>query len=118
MEQNFSAAACLIGLCPPTEPGTPFGTPLLIATDSIRTVVCLISLLVVWRATTRALDPDEPSRIRIGCIALASYSVAAVGTEISHLGDYPHYRLLLFVIGSLAGLFWFRNPRTVGTDDS
>lgn len=90
-------------LCVPTEPGTPFGTPLLIALDSIRVgCVVLALVLTVW-SLTMLVEADQPGQ-RWRLVGLALLAVAVMGTELSRLGDWAHYRLVLNVGGIVAGV--------------
>lgn len=90
---------CLLpGFCPPPGPSTPFGSPLLVLLDTVRLAVLLIGLATLWRLTT--VGPNQLARSRrIGYAGAGLLVLGAIGTELNHLGDHAHYRLLLFVVG-------------------
>ena len=81
----------------PEGPGTPFGSPILIALDSIRlaivffgfwtVVLCIPAVLMTWTIT---------QKYRIASIGLFTIYVAL--TEVQRLGFHANWRLMLGMV--------------------
>lgn len=104
------AASCLPLLCPPTGPGTPFGTPWIAVLDTIR-VLCWAACLYVITRCIHAVYSIRTPQQRAIYIALALFSFAILGTEVDHFGDLAHYRLAVFAIGSVAACYGLHRIR-------
>jgi hypothetical protein len=99
--------ACSNLLCAPTGPGTPFAGPWLAVVDTVRVVMCVAALLLVALSAREIGNRRLPRRQRARFAALALFPASVLGTELAHLGDEPHYRLVLnlaCVAIALAGL--------------
>lgn len=110
MDTAASLAGCLVGLCAPAGPGTPFATPALAVLDTLRLLLSVAALSIVWFTVRSAAARWVPARQRARYAALGLFAAATVGTELAHLGDAAHYRLLLNLAGVLAALAGLREP--------
>lgn len=88
----------------PLGPSTPFGTPLLILVDTLRVFVMVAGLglaaVTPYAAFTRSMSRGQLIRF----LSLALYAGAAAGTELAHLGDYAHWRLVVNVAAAILGV--------------
>jgi hypothetical protein len=106
----LDTAACLPLLCPPRGPGTPFGTPLIAALDTVRLACWIASLYVVTRCI-HAIYRIRTRQQRAIYVALALFAFATLGTEIDHLGDLAHYRLIVNIAGAATACYGLRSIR-------
>jgi hypothetical protein len=102
---NISDSGCTVTfLCPPSGPDDPFGSPLLTVLDVVRVFVMVGALYTVAQSGI-AIGKVDSWRQRVsygGAILLEIY----VGvTELEHIGDYAHYRLVVAVL-AIGGLCW------------
>ena len=83
----------------PNGPGTPFATPELALSDSLRLLV-LLSLLYRLPGTLRLIRVALTTQQRYRMVALGLFMVMVVLSEIAHLGNEPNYQLLLALVAS------------------
>jgi hypothetical protein len=107
-------------VCNPTGPHDIFGSPLLATADTVRLLVILASLGLVFSigmAWQRSL-PHGGQRMRY--LSLALFAAIVIGTELENLGNIPSYRLAVSacaVVSGIIGLWKFRNEEPVGSDN-
>lgn len=88
----------------PLEPGDPFGTPLLIALDSVRVliIVCgLISVLLTIPAILMAWTQIQ--QFRLACLGM--FSIYVVLTEVQRIGYFGNWRIILATVVAVWTLF-------------
>lgn len=89
----------------PNGPDLPFGDPTLIILDSVRVAIIsvgLITTLFIPLAMYRVRNSlGQLTRVAV----LALFMLAAMGTEVSHFGDYAHWRLFLNIFATV-GAGW------------
>lgn len=107
-------------LCNPTGPHDLFGTPLLATADTIRLLVILAALALVFSIGMAWQRSVRHGGQRMRYISLALFAAIVVGTELENLGNIPSYRLVVSVIAvvsGIIGLWKFRNEDPVGSVD-
>lgn len=108
-------------ICAPDGPSTPFAYPVLWV-DILRLIIMVLGVTIIVltpRLMLRAVALGQVLRLGgAGCFALIS-----IGTEVDHLGDYPHYRLFVMLLGVClmsAGIWRMRReipPTTHGAEN-
>lgn len=91
-------------VCDPTGPHDPFGSGILIVADSVRLLVVLAALVLVFSigmAWQRSV-PGGGQRIRY--MSLAMFAAVVIGTELENIGNTPSYRLVISAIGVICGI--------------
>lgn len=96
-------AACSPPLCAPQGPDDPWGSVVLIITDSARVLLVLLALWVLITVTKCAVYSVISSRIAL-YLSVDAFCIIIAGTELSHIGDDPHWRFALaaFAVGTAA----------------
>jgi hypothetical protein len=91
-----------LDVCPwlcggPNYPSTPFVGPVFLVVDSLRVLIALGSLALVlisaW-GIPRAGSSGQKCRF----LGYIGFSLFVAGTEISRLGDWPHWRFLVGLV--------------------
>lgn len=120
----MTPADCNPLLCNPYGPGTPFGTWYLALFDSIRLVTIATALALMFAIGVAWARSVPRSGQRDRYLALASFLVVIIGTEIQNIGNIASYRLFISIFGitlAFRGLMRFRaeQPAKPGsrTDD-
>jgi POT family proton-dependent oligopeptide transporter len=77
--------------------GIPILTSQMVSVDSIVSVICLIGMVVFWRAwKTRFPEPDELSKVAIGCFFSAlGVACLAAGAALTPAGQKVSFHWLL-----------------------
>lgn len=91
------AAECFPLLCSPSGPGTPFADIGLVIADTVR-VLCSLGVVVLVVLHIIAIGRCTSGQ-RLRFASLSVFAMAALGTEIEHLGDTASYRLGLNALG-------------------
>lgn len=90
-------------LCAPDGPSTPFSAATLWL-DLFRVVVMVLGVALIVltpRLVFRAKALGQQCRL----LGQAVFATITVGTEVDHLGDYAHYRLVLSFVGVVLMLY-------------
>lgn len=82
---------------PPTGPNNPWGTPWLAVVDTVRVLMAMGGLYILWQSFAATVHVRNP-RQRAIYIAFGLVQLGIGGTELDHLGDGVHYRFLLFAV--------------------
>lgn len=91
-------------LCAPDGPSTPFAFPTIFWLDLIRVLVMLGGLVLIVLTPRLVMDADalgQKSRL----LGQGFFALIVIGTEVDHIGDAAHYRLVLTVFGVFCMLF-------------
>jgi hypothetical protein len=88
----------------PGGPNTPFAWPVLFVVDSLRVLITVGSVVLViisvW-AIRRSVARGQVLRF-LGVVPIYFY---VLGTELDHLGDWPHWRFVTGLTG-ISLLLW------------
>lgn len=82
---------------PPGGPGTPWGSPWIALLDSVRVLMVVGGLYVLWQCFAAVVHVRNRQQRAI-YVAFGLTMLGIAGTEIDHLGDGAHYRFALFAI--------------------
>lgn len=88
-------------LCSADGPSTPFATPYLDVVDTVRVVVVVLALCCVI-ATPQVMYNAYSQGQRMRFFGICLFIITAATTEMAHFGDYPSYRLVLNLVGTVA----------------
>lgn len=91
-------------LSSPNGPHTPFSSTSLAIVDTIRIIVLVLGVL------TLAVSPFAMAKARlpgqqVRLLVLALFTFSAIATEITHVGDYASWRLIVNTL-AVAGAIW------------
>ena len=82
----------------PQGPDTPFDWPVFFVVDSLRVLITVGAVLLIAVSVSAILkSPSHGQKCRFGG-GIGAY-LYMFGTELSHLGDLPHWR---FIVGIAA----------------
>lgn len=96
-------------MCPwlcggPDYPSTPFAWPVFAIIDTLRVFITLGALAILalsfW-AIRKAIIRGQRCRF----LYTAGTAAIMIGTEIAHLGDWPHWRFLVSLVIVPIGLY-------------
>ena len=91
-------------LCSADGPSTPFASPLLIAADVIRLLVIVLAFVCIV-STPKVMHDAYSQGQRMRFLGICLFIITAATTEMEHFGDYPSYRLVLNLIGSVVTVY-------------
>lgn len=94
-------------ICPwlcggPSYPHTPFAWPIFTIVDSIRVVIALTALALV-AASTWAIRKAVTRGQRCRFLYIIGTAIIMIGTEVEHMGDWPHWRFLVSLVAVALG---------------
>jgi hypothetical protein len=91
-------------LCAPDGPNTPFAFPTLFLTDILRICIMLLGVAIIVLTPRLVLSsPSKGQKARL--LGQGIFALIVIGTEVDHIGDYMHYRLVLTLIG-VSVMWW------------
>ena len=103
-ERNEAIDQCPWLCGAPTGPNTPFDWPVYFVIDSFRVfiaVACVVLIAISIWAIRRSRTLGQKCRFAFA----ACMCIGAMGTEISRIGDLPHWRFVVYLTGVILGLW-------------
>ena len=88
----------------PNGPNTPFAWPTFFVVDGLRLAMTIGAVVLIGIAVWsihRSITRGQKARFT----ALIMLCLTVVGTELDHLGDLPHWRFLVNLVGITLGLW-------------
>ena len=109
MPNVTSGQAEAFGVCPwlcsgPDYPSTPFAWPVFAVVDTLR-VLIVLGTAVLFAAAVLAIHKSVTAGQRCRFLYTVGTALIMVGTEVEHLGDWPHWRFLISLTIVPIGLY-------------
>lgn len=102
-DSGLSGELCY-AICAPDGPSTPFALPDIVWIDSLRLLVMVMGVVLIV-VTPRLVLRAEALGQQMRLAGQGFFALIVIGTEVGHLGDDMHYRLVLSLLG-ISLLLW------------